>query len=158
MLSLLIRVDQGAMAMKGYSLFPKAPRLEPHHQIIDCHGGYLMPNHFYSYIWRYNCTLRTIIIRYWKSYNCVQVLYNCEMIFFILSFFVGYILSFGLVRLRTIRLGTCTGTHIERMCSCSRTEDVTITDFIIKTPDGKWDWDVNDVMPGNDGLGILVIF
>ena len=22
----------------------------------------------------------------------------------------------------------------------------------------KWDWDVNDVMPGSDGLGILVIF
>ena len=29
---------------------------------------------------------------------------------------------------------------------------------IIKTPDGKWDCSVNDVMPGSDGLGIVVIF
>ena len=29
------RVDLGAMAMKGYSTFPKAPvSLEPHHQIV----------------------------------------------------------------------------------------------------------------------------
>ena len=28
-------VDQGAMALKGYSTFPKAPAsLEPHHQIV----------------------------------------------------------------------------------------------------------------------------
>ena len=32
------------------------------------------------------------------------MLYNCGMIFFILSFFVGYILSFSLVRLWTVRL------------------------------------------------------
>ena len=32
------------------------------------------------------------------------MLYNCGMIFFILSFFVGYSLSFGLVRLRTVQL------------------------------------------------------
>ena len=32
------RVDLGAMAMKGYSAFPKAPAsLELHHQIIYCH-------------------------------------------------------------------------------------------------------------------------
>ena len=31
-LSLLVRVDQGAMAMKGYSIFLKA--LEPYHQIV----------------------------------------------------------------------------------------------------------------------------
>ena len=31
------RVDQGAMAMKGCSEFPKAPlSLEPHHQIFQC--------------------------------------------------------------------------------------------------------------------------
>ena len=41
------------------------------------------------------------------------VLYNCGMIFFILSFFLGYILSFGLVRLRTIRLSARAGAHIE---------------------------------------------
>ena len=29
------RVDLGAIAMKGYSAFPKAPAfLEPHHQIV----------------------------------------------------------------------------------------------------------------------------
>ena len=84
------------------------------------------------------------------------MLYNRGMIFFILSFFVGYILSFGLVTLRTIWLCARAGTHIEHRCSRSHTEDVTITDVIIKTPAGKWD--VNDVMPGSDGLGILVIF
>ena len=77
------------------------------------------------------------------------------MIFFILSFFVGYILSFGLVRLRTIRLSAWVGAHIERRCSCSHGEDMTITDVLIKTPDRKWTGDVNDVMPGSDGLRIL---
>ena len=34
-LPLRARVDLGAMAMKGYSAFPKAPALlEPHHQIV----------------------------------------------------------------------------------------------------------------------------
>ena len=73
-----------------------------------------------------------------------------EGFFFILSFFVGYILSFGLVRLGTIRFCARVGAHIRRMCSRSRGEDVTITDVIIKTPG-----DVNDVMPGSDGLRIL---
>ena len=86
-----------------------------------------------------------------------MLLYNCGVIFFILSFFVGYILSFGLVRLRTIRLKARAGAHVECRCSRSRAEDVTITD-IIKTPDRKWNWDVDDVMPGSEGLGILVIF
>ena len=37
-LPLRARVDLGAMAMKGYSKFPKAPALlEPHHQIVLCH-------------------------------------------------------------------------------------------------------------------------
>ena len=85
------------------------------------------------------------------------MLYNWGRIFFILSFFVGYILSLGLVRLRTIRLNARAGAHIEYRCSRSCAEDVTITDVLIKTPDGKWDWDVNDVMPGSDGLGFLVI-
>ena len=31
-------MDLGAIAIKGYSLFPKAPALlEPHHQIVQCH-------------------------------------------------------------------------------------------------------------------------
>ena len=63
--------------------------------------------------------------------------YNCRMIFFISSFFVGYILSFGFVRLRTIQLCARAGTNIECRCSCARTEDVTITNVIIKTPDRK---------------------
>ena len=58
--------------------------------------------------------------------------------FFILSFFVGYILSFGFVRLRTIRLSAREDAHIECRCSRSCAEDVTITDVIIKTPDRKW--------------------
>ena len=86
---------------------------------------------------------------------------NCYIIaewsFFLLSFFVGFILSFGLVRLRTIRLSVRAGTHIERRCSCSRGEDVTITNVIIKAPDRKLNWGANDVMLGSDGLGFLVI-
>ena len=66
------------------------------------------------------------------------MLYNCGMIFFILSFFVGYILSFGLVRLRIIRLSARAGTHIDPGDSRSRTEDVAITDVIIKTPEKNW--------------------
>ena len=34
---------------------------------------------------------------------------------------------------------------------------MTITDVKIKNPDEKWDWGVDDVMPGSDWLGILVI-
>ena len=37
MLPLRARVDLGAMAMKGFSAFPKPPGLEPHHQIVLCH-------------------------------------------------------------------------------------------------------------------------
>ena len=65
-----------------------------------------------------------------------KLFYNCEEYFFILSFFVGYILSFGLVRLRTIRLSVRAGAHIE-YSSRSLAEDVTITNVIIKTPDRK---------------------
>ena len=62
--------------------------------------------------------------------------------FFILLFFVGYILSFALVRLRTIRLSAREGAHIECRCSRSRAEDVTITNVIIKkTQIGLgWEW------------------
>ena len=59
-----------------------------------------------------------------------------EGFFFILSFFVGYILSFGLVRLRTIRLSARAGAHIE--CSSRlRVENEIITNAIIKTPERK---------------------
>ena len=60
--------------------------------------------------------------------------------FFLYYPFVGYILSFGLVRLRTFRLSARVGAHIERRCSCLPGEDVIITDVIIKTPDRKCDW------------------
>ena len=50
MLPLWARVNLGAMAMKGYTAFPKAPAiLEPHHEIVLCHiqdaccGGALLP-------------------------------------------------------------------------------------------------------------------
>ena len=32
-----VRVDQGAMETKGYSTFPKYPRLKPRHQMLKCH-------------------------------------------------------------------------------------------------------------------------
>ena len=80
------------------------------------------------------------------------------MIFLYYHFSLGYILSFGLVRLRTIQFSARAGAHIECRCSRSHAKDVTITNVIIKTPDRKWDWGVNDVMPGSEGLGILVIF
>ena len=74
------------------------------------------------------------------GYTAEYLLHNCgKIFFFILSFFIGYILSFGLVRLRTIRHSARVGTYIERRCSRSRGEDVTITHVIIKTPDKKWD-------------------
>ena len=41
MLPFLARVDLRAMTMKGCSLFPKAPSLEPHHQIVLCHIQYI---------------------------------------------------------------------------------------------------------------------
>ena len=35
-MGLWVRVDRRAMAMKEYSTFPKAPRLQPHHQMQFC--------------------------------------------------------------------------------------------------------------------------
>ena len=88
----------------------------------------------------------------------VFLLYNCRRIFFILSFSVGYILFFSLVRLRTFRLSAQVRAHFEHRCSCSRREDVTITDVIIKSQDSKrGTGDVNDDMLGSDGLGFLGI-
>ena len=36
-LPLQVRVNLRAMAMRGDSTLPKAPRLKPHHQIVFCH-------------------------------------------------------------------------------------------------------------------------
>ena len=78
-----------------------------------------------------------ILIECRNSNNDIYI-YICYIIaegfFFILSFFIGYILSFSLVRLRTIWLCARAGGHIE-CSSCSRAEYVTITNVIIKTPD-----------------------
>ena len=81
-----------------------------------------------------------------------------EGFFLILSFFVGYILSFGLVRLRTIRLSARAGAHI--VTSSARERELhSITDVIIKPPDGKWNWGGwMTSCPKARGLGILVIF
>ena len=57
----------------------------------------------------------------------------------------------SLVGLWTIRLGA--GALIE-YSSRSRAEDMTITNVIIKTPDMKCDWGVNDVMPRSENLVI----
>ena len=103
---------------------------------------------------KYPITIRAFLKKKsWKQ-HCYII---AEGFFFILSFFVGYILSFGLVRLWTIQHSARAGAHIE-YSSRSPGEDVTITNVIIKPPDRKWDWGMNDVMPGINGLGILVIF
>ena len=107
-------------------------------------------NHYLNYITN---------IFYNRIYNDIALLYHCGRIFFILSFFVGYILSFGLVRLRTVWLSAGAGAGAHTECSSrSRAEDVTITNVIIKITGRKWDWGVNDVMPGREEMEILVIF
>ena len=35
--TLQVRVEIGVIVMKGYSTFPKAPKLEPNHKIVYCH-------------------------------------------------------------------------------------------------------------------------
>ena len=64
-------------------------------------------------------------------------------------FFVNYILSFGLVRLWTIQLLVQVFMLARRGYDNHKCHN--------KNP-RKWDWGVNDVMPGSDGQGILVIF
>ena len=51
-----------------------------------------------------NLDLITVFASTQSNIELAIMLYKCGMIFFILSFFVGYILSFGLVRLWTVRL------------------------------------------------------
>ena len=36
-LPLRVKADLGAMVMKRYSTFPKAPKLESYYQIVKCH-------------------------------------------------------------------------------------------------------------------------
>ena len=74
--------------------------------------------------------------------------------FFILIIFhkLYFIIRFGWA-LNYSALSGGAGAHIE-YSSRSFAEDMTITNVIIKNPEGKWDWGVNDVMPGSDGLRI----
>ena len=45
-------VDRRAMAMKGYSAFPKASALpEPHHQIVKCHNRTYSTSSAYWAVW-----------------------------------------------------------------------------------------------------------
>ena len=84
---------------------------------------------------------RTVLETHTNIYIYIYV-YICNIIaegfFFILSFFVLYILSFCLVRLRTFLLVHELGAHIERRCSRARGADVTIRDVTIKNPYRKW--------------------
>ena len=85
--------------------------------------------------------------------NHIHFIYACYIIaewFFYLIIFVNYILSFGLFRLWTIRLLVQVFTLMRGGCDNHKCHNKNIR--------WKWDWGVNDVMPGSDGLGILVIF
>ena len=88
--------------------------------------------------------------RMYLKWLCFYIIAEWFFLYYHLS-----LVSFGLVRLRTIQLSAHVGAHIECRCSRSRGEDVTITDVIIKTPDRIRTGDVKDVMPGSDGLRIL---
>ena len=83
--------------------------------------GYLMPNPVNSYILNiYDLVWFGLVL--WHINHCrlfnpvhtyiLNMLYNCGRIFFISSFFILYILSFGLVRLRTFRLSAWVGVDI----------------------------------------------
>ena len=88
---------------------------------------------------------------------CLVLLYNCGRIFFILSFFVLYILSFGLVRLRTFRLSVWEGAGINAGVH-THVGGGDNHRYHNKNPREKnVKGDVNDVMPGSDRLGFLVI-
>ena len=78
-----------------------------------------------------------------------------HFIYLILSIFILYILSY-LVRLRTFRLSAWVGADINAGVH-ARGEDVTITDVTINPQIENKTGDVNDVMPGSDELGFLVI-
>ena len=98
--------------------------------------------HIYIYIYIHTHTE--------KNYFCTFCYIITEW-FFLLILFINYILSSGLVGLWTIRLSADAGAHIEYSLG-SHAEDTTITNVKIKTPDWKWDWGVDNVMPRSEGL------
>ena len=85
------------------------------------------------------------------------MLYNCGRIFFYYHFslVISYhsvwlgLELFGLVH---VQVHTLSAVHARAWTY------MTITNVIIKAPVRKWDRGVNDVLPGSDGLRILVIF
>ena len=82
----------------------------------------------------------------------IAVLYNYGMIYYVNHF--SLIIFYHSVWLGFELFGSsCRSTYSE-YSSHSCAEDMTITIVIIKTPDRKWFWDGNDVMPGSDGLRI----
>ena len=89
--------------------------------------------HLQIHIYTHTHTQNIYIYIYIYIYICCII---AEGFFFISSFFVLYILSFGLVRLRTFRLSAWVGADINAGVG-AREEDVTITDVTIKTPDRK---------------------
>ena len=67
-LQLVARVDPGAMAMKRFSTFPKAPALlQPHYQIVLCHIRILVEgSFFFTSPQRYSrCILQRPLPAYW---------------------------------------------------------------------------------------------
>ena len=91
----------------------------------------------------------------WETWSHCYII--TEWFFYINHFSLIIFYHSVLVGLWTIRLSAGAGAHIE-YSSCSHAEDMTITNVIIKTPDRKWNWGVNDIMPGSDGLRIWVFW
>ena len=94
--------------------------MEPHHQ-MQC---IVIPRTLLFY--------RGGVLPRSRGYYCYII---AKGFFLYYHFFVGYILSFGLVRLTTVQLSARLGSYIERRCSRSREKDVTFTDVITKIPD-----------------------
>ena len=102
------------------------------------------------------------IIQSNRYYEVLSLLKSTDLVWFcsIIAEWFFYINHFSLVVFyHSVWLGfelfgsSCRCTHIE-YSSRSRAEDMTIRNVIIKTPDRKWDWSVNDVMSWSDGLRI----
>ena len=87
------RLDLGAMAMKGYSAFHKAPAsLELHHQIVSCH---YQGTHWRSLPYPQKCS-RCILQpkptgQNFESINLFQPVHNYLSIYLLFFFFFSYI-------------------------------------------------------------------
>ena len=78
------------MAMKGYSTFPKSPRLKPYHQVVYCHiigGEGLTPLQRYSYIQQPQLTGLQLFWLYGIATLMPNPVYIiCKQIFFLFFF------------------------------------------------------------------------